>query len=336
MVLAAFAAAERMEFEHDPWGAAVRTRKKLKRAVEIAAVEALFAGARAMPRRFGLSAFAALGVAGARVFERDRRRALENLAVAFPEVPAPIREALARASFRALGRNTFEALRLSGMSPSRIRERVERVEGMQHFDDAYRAGKGIVVVTGHIGCWELMPAYFVSIGYPVSVVARRMKSERLNAKLVAMRSSVGVSSLDRDENPRRMLETLRRGEILGVLIDQHTSVAGVYVPFFDRPAYTPTAAAKMALATGATILPMGTFMARNGRHVVHVAPPIPVDRALRGAASKDAVVRALTTECSLAVERLIRLDPTQWVWFHHRWREPKEEAGVEVAYAAEG
>jgi KDO2-lipid IV(A) lauroyltransferase len=336
MVLAAFAAAERMDFEHDPWGAAVRTRKKLKRAVEIAAVEALFAGARAMPHRLGLSAFAALGAVGARVFERDRRRAIENLAVAFPEVPAPIREALARATFRALGRNIFEALRLSGMPPEKIRERVARVEGMQHFVDAYRAGKGIVVATGHIGCWELMPAYFVSIGYPVSVVARRMKSERLNTKLNTMRALAGVLSVDRDEKPRRMLEILRRGEILGILIDQHTSVAGMYVPFFDRPAYTPTAVAKMALATGATILPMGIYLARNGRHVVRVAPPIPVDRAWRDAAGKDVVVRALTAECSLAVERLIRLDPTQWVWFHHRWREPKEEAGAEVAYAAEG
>jgi KDO2-lipid IV(A) lauroyltransferase len=336
MVLAAFTAVERKEFEHDPWGAAVRTRKKLKRAVEIAAVQTLLAVARATPHRFGLSIFATLGAAGARWFDRDRRRAIENLAVAFPEVPAPIREALARASFRALGRNTFEALRLAGMPPEKIRARVERVEGMQHFLDAYGAGKGVVVVTGHIGCWELMPAYFVSIGYPVAVVGRRMKSERLNAKLVATRTSVGVSSIDRDENPRRMLEALRRGEFLGVLIDQHTSVAGMYVPFFDCPAYTPTAVAKMALATGAAILPMGIFMARNGRHVIRVAPPIPVDRVPRDAASKEAVVRALTAECSLAVERLIRLDPTQWVWFHHRWREPKEEAGAEVAYAAEG
>lgn len=336
MVLTAFAAVERMDSGHDPWGAAVRTRKKLKRAVEIAAVEALFVAARAMPRRLGTAVFATLAAIGARVFERDRRRAVENLAGAFPEVPAPIREALARASFRALGRNTFEALRLAGTSPEKIQERVERVEGMQHFVDAHRAGKGIIVATGHIGCWELMPAYFVSIGYPISVVARRMKSERLNAKLGTMRASLGVSSIDRDENPRRILEPLRRGEILGVLIDQHTSVAGVYVPFFDRPAYTPTAVAKMALATGATILPMGILRARNGRHVVHVAPAIPVERVRRDTASKDAAVRALTAECSLAVERLIRLDPTQWVWFHHRWREPSREEGAAVAYAAEG
>ncbi|HXV13591.1 MAG TPA: lysophospholipid acyltransferase family protein [Candidatus Krumholzibacteria bacterium] len=313
----------------------MRTRKKLKRAGEIAVVGALIGVARAVPRRLGSAAFAGIGALAARAFERDRLRAVENIAVAFPDAPAPIRAALARASFKALGRNVYEALRLSGMSPQSVRERVERVEGMEHFLDAHRAGKGVIVITGHIGCWELLPAYFVSLGYPVSVVARRMKSERLNAKLVAMRASVGVKSLDRDENPRRMIEPLRRGEILGVLIDQHTRVAGMYVPFFGRPAYTPTAVAKLALATGAAIVPMGIYLGRGGRHVVRVAPAIPIDATLRDSPNKDAAVRAITAECSLAVEQLIRFDPAQWVWFHHRWREEERDEGAQVAYAAQ-
>ncbi len=327
---------ERMVFEHDPWGAGVRTRKKVKRAGEVALVNALFGFARMLPRRAGAALFAVFGAAAARVFDRDRLRAIENLAVAFPDAPAPVRDALARASFKALGRNSFDALRLSGMSPEEIRASVERVDGMEHFLDARRAGNGVVVITGHIGCWELLPAYFVNIGYPVSVVARRMKSERLNAKLVAMRASVGVTSIDRDDNPRRMLEPLKRGEILGVLIDQHTSVAGMYVPFFDRPAYTPTAVAKIALASGAAIVPMGIYRQHDGRHRVQVSPAIAVDDIARAASNKDAAVRAITSECSLAVERLIRLDPAQWVWFHHRWREPSEDEGARVAYAAQG
>lgn len=324
-----------MVSEHDPWGAGVRTRKKLKRAGEIAVVEAMVTVARVTPRRWGSAIFAAIGSLAGRLFQRDRRRAVENLAVAFPDVPAPIRAALARASFKALGRNVFEALRLATMSPQEIRGRVERIDGMEHFLDAHRAGKGIIVITGHIGCWELLPAHFVSLGYSVSVVARRMKSERLNAKLIAMRASAGVTTLDRDDNARRMLEALRRGEALGVLIDQHTSVAGMYVPFFDRPAFTPTAVAKMAIASGAAIVPMGIYLARDGRHIVRVLPAIAVDATRRDSPDKDAAVRTITAECSLAVERLIRLDPTQWVWFHHRWREPKRDEAGQVAYAAQ-
>lgn len=314
----------------------MRTRKKIKRAGEAALVNALVRVARALPERAGSAVFARLGSLAGRVFERDRRRAEENLAVAFPDAPAPIRAALARASFRALGRNAFEALRLGGSTPERIRSRVERVEGIEFLDEAAKAGKGVVAITGHIGCWELLPAYFASIGRTSSVVARRMRSERLDAKLSAMRASVGVATLDRDENPRRMLECLRRGEALGVLIDQHTSVAGIYVPFFDRPAFTTTAVAKMALASGAAIVPMAIHIAKSGRHVIRVLPAIPVDALRRDAADKDAAVRAITTECSRAVEQLIRLDPAQWVWFHRRWREPKADEGAQVVYAAEG
>jgi len=310
-----------------------RTRKKLKRAMEVATVNALIGIARATPRRVGLATFAATGVLAARCFPRDRRRALDNLGLAFPEAPEPIREALASATFKALGRNIYEFLRLDGASKERVVALVERVEGLEHLSEAFRRGKGVVVITGHIGCWELVPAYFAATGYPVTVVGRRMRVERLNRRLVDIRSRLGVKTLDRDDNPRPMVEILRRGDSIGVLIDQHTNVAGVWVPFFGRPAHTPTAVAKLALSTGAAIVPMAVLMNARGRHVIHVQPAI--DLARTGGADREAAVRAITAACSLAVERLIRIDPKQWVWFHQRWREPKSEARAEVAYAAQ-
>jgi KDO2-lipid IV(A) lauroyltransferase len=288
--------------------------------------------ARLLPRRAGLALFARLGALSGRCFARDRRRAVENLAVAFPDAPAAFRRALAAAMFKTLGRNAYEFLRLEGSSPQRLRELVARIDGMGHFLDAHRRGKGVIVITGHIGCWELLPAHFVALGYPVSVVARRMKIGRLNDRLVRSRGSVGVTTLDRDDSPRPMFEALERGEILGVLIDQHTRVAGLWVPFFDRPAYTPTAVAKIALATGAAIVPMGIFMDARGRHTVRVLPEVGAGRS----GSREEMVRSITAACSLAVEHLIRIDPKQWVWFHHRWREPEAETRVEAAYAAEG
>jgi KDO2-lipid IV(A) lauroyltransferase len=310
----------------------VRTRKKLKRAAEVAVVEALMAGARVLPRAAGQALFARLGAVGARVFGSDRRRAVDNLGIAFPDAPEPFRRALTRAMFKALGRNAYEFLRLRGASPATLRERVARIEGMENFLGAHREGHGVVVITGHIGCWEMMPAHFVTLGYPVSVVARRMTVDRLNDRLVAVRRSVGVDTIDRDANARQMLQPLKRGEILGVLIDQHTRVAGMWVPFFNRPAYTPTAAAKISLVTKAPIVPMGIFLQRDGRHVIHVLPAI---RPRAGTGREEAVAE-MTAACSLAVERLIRMDPTQWVWFHDRWREggPQED-GMEAAYAAE-
>ncbi len=308
----------------------MRTSKRIKRAGEVALIGGLIAIARVLPARAGRDLFGQMGQLAGRIAVKDNHRAVDNLGIAFPEVPAPVRRALATAMFRQLGRNAHEFLRLAGASREYVMSRVGRVEGMEIFEAAHRRGKGIIVVTGHIGCWELMPAYFVAIGYPITVVGRRMRG-RLNQRLADVRSGLGITALDRDENPRPMFDVLRRGEILGVLIDQHTRVAGAWVPFFGRPAHTPTAVAKLALATGAAIVPMGIFLERNGKHVVRVSPEVPV----ADTGSREMDVRTITAAASLAVEELIRLDPAQWVWFHRRWQEPDGPKRVE-AYAAEG
>ena len=313
----------------------MRLRKKIKRAAEVAVIEGLAGAAGLIPRRAGQALFARIGSLGARTFRRDYHRAVENLGIAFPEAPEPFRRALAKAMFKTLGRNVYEFLRLDGAMRETLLERVARIEGMEHFEAAHRQGHGVIVITGHIGCWEVMPAHFSALGYRASVIARRMKVSRLNDRLVGLRRSYGVETIDRDDNPRRMFEPLRRGEILGVLIDQHTRVAGMWVPFFGRPAYTPTAVAKIALATQAPIVPMGVFLGRDGRHVIRVMPAVAVGSP--GRTGREQAVREITEACSLAVENLIRIDPKQWVWFHHRWREEEVRLdGAEEVHAAEG
>lgn len=313
----------------------MRTRKKIKRALELALIDSLIGIARVIPRRPAMVVFGAMGGLAGRCFERDRRRAIENLGYAFPEAPEPFRRALAQAMFKAIGRNIYEFLRLDGASREHVTSRVERVEGIENLSAALERSRGAIVITGHIGCWELIPAYFAAMGYPVTVVGRRMRATRLNDRLVGIRRKLGVRTLDRDASPRPMFEILKRGDSIGILIDQHTSVAGVWVPFFGRPAYTPSAVAKMSLSTGAAIVPMATFMNSRGRHVIHVLPAIDT-RSLSAATSREAAVWSITAACSLALERLIRIDPKQWVWFHHRWREPENGGRAEVAYAAEG
>jgi KDO2-lipid IV(A) lauroyltransferase len=271
--------------------------------------------------------FSGFGGLAGRLAKRDRRRAVDNLAIAFPESPAMVREAMAAAMFKTLGRNVFDFLNLKKASPEKLASLVDGVRGMECFQKAAAHGKGVIVVTGHIGCWELMPPYFVSLGYTATVVGRRMKDQRLNDELVAIRKSVGVTTVDRDDSPREMLKVLKRGEILGVLIDQHTSVGGMYVPFFNRPAFTPTGVAKLSCLTGAPIVPMADFLNHNGKHTIQVLPPIMPPEVVT---DKEAAIEKLTADCSLAVENLIRIDPKQWVWFHHRWREP-EERNIDVA-----
>jgi len=309
----------------------VSKRKFFKRKCEYWLIKVIEGLARATPRRVGHWVFSSLGGVVARLFREDRKRALDNLAIAFPESPAMVREAMAAAMFKNLGRNAFDFLNLKNASPDDLASLVDGVRGMEFFHQAAARGKGVIVITGHIGCWELMPPYFVSLGHPVTVVARKMKVEKLNDELMAIRASVGVTTVDRDASPREMIRPLKRGEILGVLIDQHTSVGGMYVPFFGKPAFTPTGVAKLAYLLGSPIVPMADFLGRNGKHTIRVLPPIlpPEDTH-----DKAGAVESLTAECSLAVEQLIRNDPKQWVWFHHRWREPEDEQKNNVELAA--
>lgn len=285
--------------------------------------------ARLIPRPLGLKLFGGLGGLAYNVFTKDRRRAVDNVAIAFPESNYPVRRAMIRAMFKTMGRNVYDFINLEGASHQTLAALVEDVKGMGHFEKARQKGKGIIVITGHIGCFEIMPAYFVSIGHRVTVVARRLRDKKLNDRLVGVRASVGVDTVDRNASAREMIRVLRKGEILGVLIDQHTDVAGMYVPFFGRPAYTPTGVAKLSCLTGASILPMAVYLNRRGKHVIHVLPPIDPPREIR---DKARTIESLTAECSLAVERLIRVDPKQWAWFHHRWR---ESGATNVGYAVD-
>jgi len=311
----------------------VAERKFFKRKCEYWLITTIAATARVFPRRVGHRLFSALGGLAGRIFKTDRRRAVANLAIAFPESPPMVRDAMATAMFKTLGRNAFDFLNLKNVSPRRLESLVDGIQGMECYQKAAALGRGVIVITGHIGCWELMPAYFASLGHAVTVVARKMKVEQLNQELVGIRKSFGVTTVDRDSSPRQMIRPLKRGEILGVLIDQHTRVGGAWVPFFGKPAFTPTGVAKLACLLGSPIVPMADFLGRDGKHTIRVLPAIlPPERA--DISDKEDVVERLTAECSLAVEQLIRIDPKQWVWFHNRWREPEGNQGNHVRVAA--
>ena len=126
---------------------------------------------------------------------------------------------------------------------------------------------------------------------------------------------------------------LRNNGIIAALIDQHTRVSGVYVPFFDKPAHTPTGVARLALTTGTPILPMAIYMTKARRHAIRILPAIEPPHDI---ADKDEQTEILTERCSRAVEELIRYDPKQWVWFHRRWREPETAERSGERYAAVG
>lgn len=304
-------------------GRFVRRRKKFKRNLEVILADGVYHFARHLPRGVGFRIFSALGDTFWWLLRKDRERALENLEIAFPDAPEPVRRAIARGMFKFIGQNTFEFLNLEGSSPERVTSLVERVEGKEYLDEAYEAGKGLIGITGHIGCFELLAAYWANSGYQVNVVGRELWEKRISDRLVRIRNSMGYRTIDRDTGGKEIIRVLRDGGIVAVLIDQHTRVSGVYVPFFNRPAHTPIGVAKLAIATGAKVVPMAIYMNRPGRHVIRILPALDLPDDV---GDKDELARILTAECSRAIEDLVRFDPKQWVWFHRRWREPEAEA----------
>jgi KDO2-lipid IV(A) lauroyltransferase len=183
-------------------------------------------------------------------------------------------------------------------------------------EEAVSRGKGVVAVTGHIGCWELLGAYFSMMGYPLAVIVRPLRDQRLENLIDNLRRSKGMKPISRMTNVKAAYGWLKRGGILGVLIDQDTSVKGVFCDFFGRPAYTPAGPAYLALRTGAPIVPIAIQLEEDGTQVVRVKRPIDLPKSM----DTDACVRLVMQACTQAIEDYVRCRPTQWVWMHERWK----------------
>ncbi|MCK4236514.1 MAG: lysophospholipid acyltransferase family protein, partial [Candidatus Krumholzibacteria bacterium] len=223
---------------------------------------------------------------------------------------------IAKGSFSALGKNAFDALRLTYLPCEKVLE-LCTVDGEENLQKAYEDGRGVIALTGQIGCWELCVVYFSEKGYKFSAIARDLHDERLNDVLVAMRKRHGVVSIPRGSSAVAGYKVLKRGEILAMLIDQDIDVDGTFVSFFGIPTHTPRGAAAFALRSGASIVPMAVHMQPGGKHCITVLPRLefPPD-----ALTEQERIDELTLRCSKALERLIRHYPQQWVWLHDRWR----------------
>lgn len=248
---------------------------------------------------------------------RERRLALEHLALAFPEKPAAERRRLARAAFAHLGRSALEVLAV-GQVQARLPEVVVLGPEEQALLAAARAsGQGVLVVSCHVGNWELMARRLAHEGIDCATVAREAQDPRLSRLLEQSRADAGVKTLWRGRPglAKELLRLLRSGGFVGLLIDQDTDVQGHFVPFFGRPAFTPRAAGDLAVRTGAWVLFACAHRERDGRHRL-------VLRRLevQGTGDAEADSLAVTGQATAEIEREIRARPDEWVWMHRRWR----------------
>jgi len=275
-----------------------------------------------LPRRTALSMFSRLGLLAYGLLGTARRRTVTNLSRSFGwSRDDPRLQRTAREVFVQAGKNVADLIRLPKLTASNIEELV-RIEDGHHLNEAMALGRGVIVITGHIGNWELMAAGYALRGYPVSAVARRVYDRRLDRMINDLRKNAGVRGISRDSGLREMIRVLRRGELLGLLMDQDTRVRGVFVPFFGRLAHTPVGPVLLAMKTRAPVVPIAIHRQPDDTHVITVMPPV----SLRYTEDREADLRINTWRCTRALEGLIRRCPAQWVWMHDRWKKRPTEA----------
>ena len=245
---------------------------------------------------------------------RGRRKvALRNLELALgAETSAAELARIGRASFRNLGLNLVEACEFFFRAPERLLSRVE-TRGLDHVRAAAAQGRGVLALTGHLGNWELLAASAARGPVPIAVVVRPLDDPMLDRVLERLRIRGGMEIISKRQALGDIRDALRRGRMIGVLLDQNASRReGIFAPFFGVPASTSKGLALIALRTGAPVLPVFIRRLPDGHHLVVFEPPI--------ATPADRDPAAFTAGFNEAIERAVRRTPEQWFWVHRRWK----------------
>jgi len=206
------------------------------------------------------------------------------------------------------------------------------VDGIENLEAVMRAHRRALVLTAHLGNWELLSVAHRLARYPLTIVTRPLDSRGLNALAARLRERAGVEMVDKRDAVRPVLRALAAGRLVGILLDQNTARhEGVFVPFFGHLASTSKSVAVLALRTGTPVLPIFTLREEGGCHRVIVGNVVPTPSGL---ASAEGIVE-MTRRCTLVIEEAVRMRPDQWLWMHARWRtrppESREGAGRPAA-----
>ena len=279
-----------------------------------------------LPRRAARAVGAAIGSGAYRLLPRLRRVGDQNLRLAYPQWDRTQREQTLRAAYRNLGLHLAEFCQMQRYTRETAQGFI-RYQGLEHFLSARAEGKGVLVVTGHLGMWELSSFYHSLMGYPMSMVIRRLDNPLVDRLVNDIRCLHGNQVLHKDDFARGLLAAMRKGETVGILMDTNmTPPQGVFVDFFGQTACTASGLARVALRTDAAVLPgFLVWSAAEQRYVLEFGERIELVRT----GDDEADIVANTQQFTAAIERYIRAYPEQWLWVHRRWKtRPPEERSI--------
>ncbi|MBI5441044.1 MAG: lysophospholipid acyltransferase family protein [Deltaproteobacteria bacterium] len=252
---------------------------------------------------------------------RHRGIALENVGAAFPEWSAAEVRRLVSANFQHLGVTGAECLGLRSATAEEVRDRV-RFAGTEHLDEARARGKGVFLLTGHVGNWELAGAAMAVNGSPFAAVGKRLANGAVDRRVIELRERFGSRIIPHRRAVSQVLRGLGRGELIAFLMDQRPRRnEAVESRFFGRRVATNHGLALLALKTGAPVIPV--FDERTGEgHVLTFHPALEPPRE----GEREERIRRYTALFDEIIEAAVRRRPEQWFWVHRRWRLPWKEA----------
>lgn len=272
--------------------------------------EMSFEGCRYAGAWLGLALYGALG--------KRRNIAVNNVRLALGVSTARANQ-IARRSCMNFGMTFAEFMHSRVATEAEIQQQCY-VTGLENITAGLAAGNGVILLTGHLGNWELMGAR-AAREFPLTVVARPTSNSGVQKFIDAARAAHGVEVISKYEGGRAPLRVLKSNKALGILPDQHAGGDGALLPFFGQPTRVWTALARLAMLSGAPVVPaygvrQRPFLA-NGRIEAQIHPGWKVEKT----GDKEAQVLDGTRRVIAELEKAIARYPDQWLWLHRRWRE---------------
>lgn len=288
----------------------------MKEWAEHAVVRAMLKILEVLPRQMARSLAASVAYLLFLLSPKLRKTAEFNLRLAFPDWTEAQRAAVIQKMTRNLGWMAAEFAHLPKYSKQNI-EDVVILDGHENFLQGHQQGKGVLYLTGHIGAWELSSFAHALYGYPLHYMARPLDNRRLDLLVNRYRSLSGNRPIFKNESARTMLKVLKVAGTVGILADQNTMPEeGVFVDFFGTPACTTTGLARVALHTGAAVVPGYVFWdPQIKKYRLRFEPPVELTRT----GNTDRDILENTQKFTKVLEQIIRKYPDQWVWLHGRW-----------------
>lgn len=289
--------------------------------IEYALARAILVFLSILPRSAAVTIGLGIAAVGCRVLGKLRRVGLRSLELAYPEKTNSQLTAVLEGSFRNLGRTLGVVGGFGNVNRQNIGDLIEcdfDPEFAANFAEAREKKRGIIILTGHIGNWELFALAYSMLFGPAHLLSRKMDNPLIDAMVESMRSSFGNRQIDKINSAGPILRILNKGETVGILADVNTHPKeGVFVPFFGIEACTTAGVAMLAQRANAVIVPLFAVWNEEKAKYKMINERI-IEPANTG--DRKADIETTTAEFTAALERVIRKYPDQWIWIHRRWK----------------